>query len=182
MCRHAAQVALEADVGPVTVVLGAHEGATRALLAGLPVEVIVNPNWEAGLGTSIKVAIAHAAASGADAAIVALADQPYVKPAFFRRVVEQHQVSGKPIVAARYAGTVGVPALFAKEAFPWLLATGPNRGCKGLILAHPRETVTLDCPEAAVDIDTPAEYSAAIARGPRQFDGERPADSGRIGS
>jgi molybdenum cofactor cytidylyltransferase len=62
------------------------------------------------------------------------------------------------IVASRYSGTVGVPAYFAREAFPLLMALAPDKGCKGVILGRSDSALLVDCPDAAIDIDTPEDY------------------------
>jgi hypothetical protein len=43
------------------------------------------------------------------------------------------------------------------------MALKPGQGCKGVILGHAEDALLVDCPEAAVDIDTPEDY--ALARG-----------------
>ena len=66
----------------------------------------------------------------------------------------------QPVVAAEYAGTLGVPALFARSLFPDLLTLGPDKGCKGLILRQaPERLGRLTCPEAEIDIDTPEDWN-----------------------
>jgi molybdenum cofactor cytidylyltransferase len=92
-----------------------------------------------------------------------LSDQPFVTSDFLRGLVERHCQSGQPIVAAQYSGTAGVPVFFARQAFPLLMALKPAQGCKGVILGNPSDTLLVDCPEAAIDIDTPDDYARAMA-------------------
>ncbi len=156
LLRHAALTALEADCGPVIVVLGARSFDLRPAIANMPVETVVNVDWELGMGGSIQTGLR--ALEGRDevtGAIVALADQPYVTAEFLRRLAS----AGSRIVAARYAGTAGVPAYFSRATFPLLMALSPEQGCKGVILGNAE---LLDCPEAARDIDTPEDYRAAV--------------------
>ena len=162
LVRHAAEVALDAGCGPVIVVLGSRADEIRPALDGLAVETIVNQRWREGMGTSIQAGLA-ALGPRAEAAILTLGDQPLVTPEFLRKLRENHAASEHAIVAAWYSGTVGVPALFARAAFPQLLALGPNQGCKGVILKNQARATFVDCPEAALDIDTPDDYQR-IAR------------------
>lgn len=159
LLRHAAQVALAAGGDPVIAVLGANAEALTCALSGLPVTVATNPLWAEGMGTSIHAGVRAVLESGADALVLLLADQPLIPSEFLRLVVDTHQESRAPIVAARYAGTAGVPVLFARSYFDRLLSLAPRLGCKGLILGNPDETVLLDCPQAEFDIDTPADYA-----------------------
>lgn len=167
MLRFSAETALASECVPVIVVLGAHEAEIRPALLGLNVEIVVNDRWEEGMGTSIQAGLlalatwerAHGEIAGT---ILALSDQPFVTPTFLRGLAEKHHESGRPIVAAAYAGTAGVPAFFARETFPLLMALKPEHGCKAVILGHIADTVLVECPEAARDIDTPDDYALTL--------------------
>jgi len=166
LLRHAAEVALASGCDPVVVVLGSRADSLRASLDGLPVHVALNERWSEGMGTSIQCGLTYLAnaASGAavDGVILGLADQPYVTAAFLRQLPELHRATGKLIVAARYSDTFGVPVFFAAQAFPWLLDLAPGEGCKKLIANHPDDRLLADCPAAATDIDTPADYARLV--------------------
>ncbi len=58
-----------------------------------------------------------------------------------------------PIVAAAYAGTVGVPAMFHRSRFDALLALRGDQGAKSLLA----NAVSVAIPGAAWDIDHPNE-------------------------
>jgi molybdenum cofactor cytidylyltransferase len=96
-----------------------------------------------------------------DAVIITLGDQPLISPRILNALISTYQETGKPVVASRYAGVAGVPALFAKELFPELLQLPPSSGCKGLIEAHASQSALIDCPEGELDIDTRDDYARA---------------------
>lgn len=158
LLRHAAETALASRCSKVIAVLGASAPEVSPVLDGLPVTILVNPRWAEGMGTSIQAGVRAAAESGAEAVILMLADQPLVSSGFLDRLIDVHIASGQVIVSARYAGTVGVPVLFARQYFDSLQALLPSQGCKGLILANPGNAYLVDCPEAEFDIDTPEDY------------------------
>lgn len=165
MLRRAAEAALMSRCAPVVVVCGAASGRVRKVLAGVRVDVVENPFWERGIGTSIRAGITALAGRDVDAAIVAAADQPLVGSATFARLVGTYREGGVSIVASEYSGTVGVPALFDRSVFPALLALEPDQGCKGLILRYAGHSgcgrgllSRVSCPEASFDVDTPADY------------------------
>jgi molybdenum cofactor cytidylyltransferase len=164
LLRYTAGVALASRCRPVIVVLGYGEPEMRAALSGLDVEIAINPRWAEGMGGSIQTGLNALKARSVNGAVLALADQPFVTSGFLNSLVEKHHESGKPIVSARYSGTVGVPVFFAREVFHHLLALEPDRGCKGVILANASEALLLDCPEAAIDIDTPEDYAHATLK------------------
>ena len=165
MVRHAAATALRAGCSPVIVVIGAHGAEVREALRELPVELVENPRWAEGMGTSIQAGLRALNGREASGAILALADQPFVSHEFLRRLTDEHTGSAKAIIASRYSGTVGVPVFFSHESLGLLERLKPAEGCKGVILGNAGDVLLLDCPEAATDIDTPEDYAriAAIA-------------------
>lgn len=160
LLRHAVEVALKTECQHVIVVLGANAGEVRSAIDDLPVTIAENPLWFSGMGTSIQAGIRRAQALGLDGAMLALADQPLVTTAMLDGLLANHQSSGKSIVASEYGGSVGVPAFFAREYFPHLLALEAGQGCKGVILKHAAQALYIACPEAEADIDTPRDYQA----------------------
>lgn len=167
---HTAGVALASVCRPVVVVTGAAAPEVGAVLASLPVRVATNPHWAEGVGTSIRTGIeALAGEDDVDSAILMLADQPLVTADILNELIDTHRRTGKDIVAAAYADTVGVPVLFSRGFFPKLAALTGNQGCKGVILGHPDQALSLPCPEAEADIDTPADlerFSGSCRPGP----------------
>lgn len=159
LLRHAAEVGLASICRPVLAVLGSQAELIGKAIEDLPLEIVLNPRWEEGMGTSIHAGVEIAQARNLDGVILALADQPLVTAAILNRLVETHLETGQAIVSSQYAGTVGVPVFFARAFFANLLKLAPGQGCKGLIVAHEAQVMRLDCPEAEVDIDTPQEYA-----------------------
>ncbi|HEY1757390.1 MAG TPA: nucleotidyltransferase family protein [Bryobacteraceae bacterium] len=164
LVRHAAESAQASGCEPVVVVVGANAGEVRSALDGLSVEIIENERWPEGMGTSIQAGLRALENRDIGGAILALADQPFVTSEFLSGLAATHRETGKPIVAARYSGTAGVPVFFAREAFPLLMALKPDQGCKGVILGNSADALLVDCPEAAIDIDTPEDYTRASGK------------------
>jgi len=92
-----------------------------------------------------------AAELGLAGVVLLPADQPLVTPEHLRAPREKQETSGKPIVASRYAGTVGVPVLFSLEYFPHLLRLEPAQGCKCIIMSNESDTLLVDCQAAEFD-------------------------------
>lgn len=156
LVRHAALTALAAGLGPVVVVLGAHAHDVRAVLGDLDVTLVVNEAWRGGMGSSIQAGIGAVERTGdVHGLVLTLADQPLVTAGMLQTLVRRGADEGSAIVASHYAGTVGVPAYFAREMWPALLALAPDQGCKRVILTAGDRAALVECPEAAFDIDTP---------------------------
>ena len=164
LLRHAAEVALSSDCEPVVVVLGFREQDTRTVLSGLAVEITINGRWAEGMGTSIQAGLHAISSRNICGVILTVGDQPFVTSGFLRRLLVRHQETGKNIVASRYSGTAGVPVFFSLKALSLLHSLQPNQGCKGLIFGKLNDTEFEDCPEAAIDIDTPEDYLMLMTR------------------
>ena len=159
LVRHSAEVALAAFESLIAVV-GASAAEVEAALAGLPVQVVHNARWKDGVGTSIQAGVQRAAELGLEGVVLLPADQPLVTADHLRALREHQGTSGKPIVASRYAGTVGVPVLFSRRYFPHLLQLVPTQGCKGIIMSNEQDALLVDCQAAEFDIDTPGDYAS----------------------
>ena len=164
LLRRAATTAVATGCRPAVVVLGRDADAMRGELAGLDVVAVDNPDWELGMGGSIRAAMA-AVPPDAAGVVVTLCDQPHVDAAALAMLIDAFHRAGRT-VAARYAGTVGVPAVFGPAAFPALLALDPAAGAKRLLGGD--DVVPVDLPAAAVDVDTPADYRRACGDEPEQ--------------
>ncbi|WP_371482427.1 NTP transferase domain-containing protein [Kitasatospora sp. NBC_00315] len=166
LVEHAAEVVREGGCGPVTVVLGAarEQVRTRARLADC--RLVDNPDWESGMGSSLRVGLA-ALAPGTPAVLVMLVDTPGVSPAAVARLLAAHR-AGALLAAAAYQGRRGHPVLIGARYFAEAAAgaTG-DAGARALLGAHAAEVALVECGDVAVpdDLDTPADLARWTADG-----------------
>lgn len=162
---HAAEAALEADTWPVVVVVGAHADRVRPALAKLPVLIAENPAWTEGMASSLRtgVSVLQQFSRTLDGAVVALCDQPGFTADVIRRLIATQAATGRSIVASHYASRNGAPALFLREHFAALAALTGEEGARVLLNRTPEAVATVDLPELAIDLDTPADYAAQTA-------------------
>lgn len=158
LLRRTVRVVLEAGLGPVMVVLGAHRSGLSGLLADLTVEVAVNDAWRDGVGRSIAAGIAavrrrHSALGGA---VVVPADLLHLEGAHLRLLVDAARRGGVPMAAtAPPDAPLQAPAYFARELFPDLEALTGDRGARDL-LRRDRSRVAAVVPSFPLeDLDTP---------------------------
>jgi molybdenum cofactor cytidylyltransferase len=158
LVRHAVRAA--AACGRIVVVAGELRDLIENELRETAAFVIHNPNWPRGLGTSIQCGLQHLLNANAklDAVVVIACDQPFVDARTISALLTMREDSGKPIVASRYANTLGVPALFDRSCFAALLALPDESGAKALIESRGRDVAEIEFEEGAIDIDTPAEF------------------------
>lgn len=158
LIRRAIEATLDAMLKPVVVVLGCDAPACAAQLAGLNAAIVVNEDWSRGIGASLRAGLAHLERSTSPSAVlITLCDQPCVDAASLRRITTAHIETGAAVVAARYDGTLGVPALFAASTFDRLRALPDDAGAKRIIRELEPEVVAVDLPEAALDLDSEAD-------------------------
>ena len=69
-----------------------------------------------------------------------------------------HRETRKPIVAASYAGTLGVPVLFDRSLLPELLGLDDSAGAKSIILSNRDQVAEFPFPEGKIDIDTAEDW------------------------
>jgi molybdenum cofactor cytidylyltransferase len=167
LVARAVDAALASPAWPVVVVLGAHAEAIRPVLARRPVLVAENPAWAEGMAASIRAGITtlRQFSRGLDAAVIALCDQPAFSAATIATLVNAWQTTGRGIVAARYGGRHGAPALFHREHFPALGALTGEEGARALLNGDPARVAGVDLPELAHDLDTPADVAALVRPG-----------------
>jgi len=160
LLHHAAAAATSAGCDPVLVVVGEGAAEIEAALAGLACEVVVNPGWQEGIASSIRIGLQHLATADhdIDAILLLACDQPLVDGKSLREMIHLHEATSKTIVASAYAETLGIPALFERSCFPALLELTGDRGAKELILSRPDDVASFEFPNAAVDIDTPTDH------------------------
>ena len=159
---HAVEAALASPAWPVVVVLGAHAERIRPVLARHPVLIAENPAWAEGMAASIRAGMTtlRQFSQKLDAALVALCDQPAFSADVIAELVSAQHASGRTIVAERYGGHQGEPALFLREHFSALAALTGEEGARALLNGDPAHVTTVDLPALALDLDTPADYAA----------------------
>lgn len=140
----------------VHVVLGAQADAVRER-AELPGCVLVdNPEWEEGMGSSLRAGLDSLAGTGAPAALVSLVDQPGIGPEAVARVLAAYE-SPLSLAAAAYDGVRGHPVLFGAGHWAGIAATASgDRGARAYLKAHEDAITLVECGDVAqaYDIDT----------------------------
>jgi molybdenum cofactor cytidylyltransferase len=173
LVRIAAEEALASRAKPVIVVTGHQREQVEKALAGLPVELVHNPDFADGLGTSVRAGIA-AVPADADGAIVCLGDMPQVDAGLIDRLIAAFDPDqGALVVMPTFEGRRGNPVLWSRRFFPDLTAIEGDVGARHLIGRYSEAVVEvpLEGKAALVDVDTPealvgvrAEIEGAFAK------------------
>jgi molybdenum cofactor cytidylyltransferase len=158
---------LDSPVDRVVVVLG-HDADTLRQSAGLGtdprVAVVVNADWAEGMASSLRCGIA--ACADAEAAIVALGDQPGIDRPLVARLVDAFR-AGAPLAVPVQGEERGHPVLFARALFSELLAVRGDLGAREVVARHWAAAAKVPGKHLA-DIDTPSDYEACVAEEDRR--------------
>jgi molybdenum cofactor cytidylyltransferase len=162
----ATEAALASAAWPVVVVLGANAAAIRPVLAKYPVLIAESSAWAEGMAASIRagMTVLQQFSRALDAAVFTLCDQPALSADVIDRLVRAHRESGRSIAAAHYLGRNAAPALFAREHFATLAALTGEEGARRLLNGNAERVAAVALPELAVDLDTPEDYAASVAK------------------
>ena len=136
----------------VSVVLGAHADQVEPQILGA--QVIINPQWQNGLGGSIACGVMHIDPA-AHGVFILLADQIHITPEQLQVIAKAFE--GDNIVAAHYCGARGVPAIFPRSYFEKLEGLTEDSGAKTLLSNTELSVTEIALPEAALDIDRPED-------------------------
>lgn len=162
LIEHAVDAALRSNGWPVVVVLGSSAAEIRPVLVRRPVLIAENPAWAEGMASSLRagLTVLGTFSPRIDAVIFALCDQPAFSAAVIERLISVQYSSQRSVVAARYGGKLGAPALFTARHFPALNALVGDEGARKLLMQLPEaEIAPVDLPELATDLDTPDDYA-----------------------
>jgi len=153
---------LQAGISEVTVVLGSEEPVHRKILKGLPVDIVHNPDWEKGMGSSLKAGLQYLISKNPsfETIVVLVCDQPLLSKENISSLLNKYSDIRRPIIASRYSGMPGVPALFDKSYFKKLATLPDDQGAKKIILQNPADVYEIDFPGGEVDLDTMEDYRA----------------------
>ncbi|MGQ9599339.1 MAG: molybdenum cofactor cytidylyltransferase [Anaerolineae bacterium] len=159
MVRRVTQTVVAAGLAQVIVVIGAQADRVREVLHDLPVEIVVNEQWPAGMSRSLRAGL-QAVQPEIQAALIVLADQPTLTPPLLQKLVARYQATRAAIVTPFYQGRQGNPVLFDRSLFAELVAVEGDQGGRSLLARYQAqiERVEVDDPAVILDIDTRDEY------------------------
>ncbi|MFD8273672.1 nucleotidyltransferase family protein [Streptomyces flaveolus] len=159
LVEHAVEVLRAAGCARVHVVLGAGAEEVRARAALEGCVLVDNPEWERGMGTSLRAGLASLSGTGARAALVSLVDQPGIGAEATARVRAGYR-DDTSLVSAAYAGRRGHPVLLGAAHWAGVGATATgDRGARAYLGEHEAEIALVECGDVALpyDIDTSAD-------------------------
>ena len=139
-----------AGCDPVLVVVGAAADRVRAEADLDGAATVGNPDWETGMGSSLRVGLAALAGTDAAAAAIVLVDMPGISPAAVERVAAG--ATGTTLAMGGYGGRRGHPVVAGREHWAGIAALAEGDvGARPYLRTH--EVVVVPCDDVAEDFD-----------------------------
>lgn len=162
LVAHIAAEALASQLAGLTVVVGAAEAQVRAALRDLPVQIVTNPAYAEGLGSSLGAGL-RALPADADAAMVLLVDQPLVTARLMNELIDAYRTAPAALALVPvYRGQRGNPVIVAAALFAELQTLRGDTGARAVFNRYADQIVWHETNDPAVvtDADTPEAWRA----------------------
>jgi molybdenum cofactor cytidylyltransferase len=158
-----------AGVDEIVLVLGSSAEMIRQRIAGLPTErlrILVNPDYGQGMATSLRAGLSALDGSIA-AALIVLADQPFIQATTFDQIVDQYRHTDAQIVIPTYKGFRGNPVLLDRSVFKEIMALQGDIGCRAIFGNHLDGLVKAEVDDIGIllDIDNKDDYARLLGFG-----------------
>ncbi len=148
----------------VFVVLGAYFKDIFPHLRELPVKVVMNSNWQEGMGSSLSKGVELIRKKEAyDRVLITLADLPLLESSHYEELIDLSMNSGKRIIQTEYEKTSGVPVVFDKSLFNSLSRLKNEEGAKPLIEKYKKEVLKVRSKTPFFDVDTSDAYEKLLS-------------------
>lgn len=151
---------LRSQVDEVLVVLGYQAETIKPGLLQLPLKIIINLEFKVGMSSSIKAGL-EAIQPEADAVMLVLGDQPFIKSRTINKLLKEYKSHFKGIAVPVYDGCRGHPVIFSTSYRHELMALQGDIGARSLINRHGEDVleVKVNSPAVCIDIDDPEMYN-----------------------
>jgi len=143
---------LAAGLSKVVVVLGFEaDRLTHALPHDERLQVVLNPDWEEGLASSLRAGLRTL--TDQPHVLLGFADMPWVEPELLALLA---QSSSTEILAPLFRGRRGHPVRFPRKHYEELLQLKGDRGAFRLLERHPVDELPTDTDAIFRDVDRPS--------------------------
>lgn len=142
----------------IVVVLGGSAELIQQHIQLEDVRVVINEDYQQGMGTSLRLGVS-AVDSSSNAALIVLADQPFVRPDTIDRLIECYRTQRPPLVIPVHKGYRGNPALLDRSLFPEVMTLAADVGFRAILGRHAEKIlkVPVDDVGVLIDIDTQSD-------------------------
>jgi molybdenum cofactor cytidylyltransferase len=146
-------------VDEIVLVLGFSAETIRQEVSLDGVRVVVNDAYREGMGKSLRVGVSSVDPH-ADAALVVLADQPFVQPRTIDHLISQYHERKPQIVIPMYEGFRGNPVLLDRSVFAEAMGLTGDIGCRAMFGSHSENILKVRVDDVGIllDVDTKSDF------------------------
>ena len=155
LLQHVLDNLAQSKVDEVVVVLGARADEIREQIQFGKARLIMNPDYANGMSTSIQAGLR---AIDSDAAMIVLADQPFVTSRTLDALVDEYRRTRASVLIPTYNGFRGNPVIVGKSLFPEMMEIRGDTGCRAIFGDHAVTKLAVDDRGVITDIDTMDDY------------------------
>lgn len=160
-------------VQEIVLVLGYMAAEIRARVRLEGVRVVLNEGYREGMGSSLRAGLASVDPR-AEAALIVLADQPFIRPATLDRMIEQYGGKRPQIAIPVYQGFRGNPVLLDRSVFAEVLQIHGDIGCRAIFGGHTENILKVPVDDAGIladmdessDLENLRDFAEGDAAGP----------------
>ncbi len=117
--------------------------------------LLLNPEWENGLSSSIAVGILWAKAKKLKGVYIVLPDQIHLESDLLISLQKTVYENPNQLICSRYKESYGPPSYFPARFFDEILNTAKGNGAKAMLDRYKAERIFIDFPLGMLDVDTP---------------------------
>jgi molybdenum cofactor cytidylyltransferase len=167
LLEHVLDTLRRSKVDDVVVVLGAHAEEIREQVRFDRERLILNHDYAEGMSTSIQAGL-RALPAEAEAAMIVLADQPFVQPSTLDALCDEYRRSRAQVVLPTFNGFRGNPVLIDRSLFAEMKQIRGDTGCRAIFGDHAESIVKVAVEDRGVvmDVDTPEDLPPVIPSAP----------------
>ncbi|HEV2989693.1 MAG TPA: nucleotidyltransferase family protein, partial [Candidatus Angelobacter sp.] len=158
LLEHVIKNVRRSQADEIILVLGYAAETIQQQIALDGVRVAVNPTYQDGMGTSLKTGLL-ALDPDCGAALIVLADQPFVQANTLDQLIEYHHRHRPQILIPMYKGFRGNPLLLDRSVFPELMGLTGDIGCRAIFGSHLEDIhkLAVEDPGILLDIDNASD-------------------------
>lgn len=165
LVHRTARLALDTAPDRLLVVCGGYAEEVGAAVQDLPIELLINTNWQDGLGSSLRVA-ASALARHPGPALILSCDQPALDASHLHRLLDLAQDTPSGCGATVHGERIGIPVVVSAPVLRTAYSLRGDHGLGEVLNAFPREGLAMMvAPELQDDLDTEDDVAAAVTKG-----------------
>ena len=155
LLQHVLDNLAQSKIDEVIVVLGACAGDISEKVHFRKMRPILNPHYAEGMSTSIQAGLRVVRG---DAAMIVLADQPFVTSRTLDALIDAYRLAKPVAVIPTFNGARGNPVIVDRSLFAEMMAIRGDVGFRGIFANHPVQMLPVDDRGVVTDIDTMEDY------------------------